>query len=122
MAKRLVIVESPTKAKTLMRLLGKDFVVESSVGHVRDLPANASEIPAKYKKEPWARLGIRIEEQFKPLYVVSADKKKRIAELKKLAKEVDEILLATDEDREGEAISWHLIELLKPKVPVRRCR
>ena len=120
MAKRLVIVESPTKAKTLTRLLGKDFVVESSVGHVRDLPANASEIPAKFKKEPWARLGIKIDEDFKPLYVVSSDKKKRIAELKKLAQEVDEILLATDEDREGEAISWHLIELLKPKVPVRR--
>jgi DNA topoisomerase-1 len=115
-----VIVESPTKAKTLKRLLGKDFVVESSVGHVRDLPANAAEIPAKFKKEPWARLGIHIEERFKPLYVVSTDKKKRISELKKLAKEVDEILLATDEDREGEAISWHLIELLKPKVPVRR--
>src|SRR5688572_32327946 len=112
MAKSLVIVETPTKAKTLERFLGKDYVVESSVGHVRDLPASAAEIPAALKKEPWARLGVNVEKDFEPLYVVSADKKKKIAELKRLAKEVDRVLLATDEDREGEAISWHLLELL----------
>ncbi len=117
---RLVIVESPTKAKTLKRFLGKGFIVESSVGHVRDLPGSAAEIPAALKKEPWARLGVNVAEEFKPLYVVQPDKKKKITELKRLMKEADELLLATDEDREGEAISWHLIEVLKPKVPVRR--
>ena len=120
MSKRLVIVESPTKAKTLRRFLGDDYLVESSIGHVRDLPANASEIPAAYKKEPWARLGVNVDDGFKPLYVIQPDKKKKIAELRKLLKGVDELLLATDEDREGEAISWHLVEVLKPKVPVRR--
>ncbi len=120
MGKQLVIVESPTKAKTLKKFLGPDFIVESSVGHVRDLPASAAEIPANLKKEKWARLGVNVEDDFKPLYIVHPDKKKKIAELKKLAKEVERILLATDEDREGEAISWHLLELLKPKVPVAR--
>jgi len=120
MTNRLVIVESPTKAKTLKRYLGKEFTVESSVGHVRDLPSSAAEIPAAYKKEPWARLGVNVEEEFKPLYVVQPEKKKKITELKRLAKEADELLLATDEDREGEAISWHLVEVLKPKIPVRR--
>ncbi|MBL8898109.1 MAG: type I DNA topoisomerase [Planctomycetes bacterium] len=120
MAKSLVIVESPTKAKTLERFLGKDYVVESSVGHVRDLPASAAEIPPALKKEAWARLGVNVEQDFEPLYVVAPEKKKKIAELKSLAKQVDRILLATDEDREGEAISWHLLELLQPKVPVRR--
>ncbi len=118
--KRLIIVESPTKAKTLARFLGKGYIVESSVGHVRDLPANASEVPEKFKKEPWARLGVNVDDKFKPLYIIQPDKKKTIAELKKRLKEVDELLLATDEDREGEAISWHLLEVLKPKVPVRR--
>lgn len=120
MAKTLVIVESPTKAKTLRKFLGKDFIVESSVGHIRDLPANAAEIPAKYKKEAWSRLGVDVENDFQPLYIVQPEKKKKIAELKATLKDVDRILLATDEDREGEAISWHLVEVLQPKVPYQR--
>ena len=120
MAKTLVIVESPTKAKTLRKFLGRDFLVESSVGHVRDLPASAAEIPAKYKGQPWARMGVDVENDFEPLYVVSPEKKKNIALLKKLCGEVDQLLLATDEDREGEAISWHLRALLDPKIPVHR--
>ena len=120
MTKYLVIVESPTKAKTLERFLGADYVVESSVGHIRDLPANASEVPAAHKGKPWASLGVNVEEGFRPLYVVQPLKKKKIGELKALLKNVDCVLLATDEDREGEAISWHLVEVLKPKVPIRR--
>jgi len=120
MPKHLVIVESPTKAKTLRKFLGKDYVVESSVGHIRDLPANASEVPASLKGQRWASLGVNVEEGFQPLYVVQPVKKKKIAELKALLADVDSLLLATDEDREGEAISWHLIEVLQPKVPVRR--
>ncbi len=120
MSKRLVIVESPTKARTLKKFLGDEFVVESSIGHVRDLPANAAEVPAAYKKKKWARLGVDIENDFKPLYVVNPDKKKKIAELKKLVKDASEVLLATDEDREGEAISWHLVEVLKPRVATHR--
>ncbi|MCH8841688.1 MAG: type I DNA topoisomerase [SAR324 cluster bacterium] len=120
MPKSLVIVESPTKARTLARFLGSDFVVESSIGHIRDLPESAKEIPADLKKEPWARLGIDVENGFKPLYVISADKKKQIAKLKQALKGVDTLYLATDEDREGESISWHLREVLKPKVPTRR--
>ncbi len=116
----LVIVESPTKARTLKRYLGEGYLVESSVGHVRDLPAKASEIPAKHKKEPWARMGVDIERDFAPLYVIQPAKKKTITNLRKLVGQVDELLLATDEDREGEAISWHLVEVLKPKVPVKR--
>ena len=120
MPKNLVIVESPTKAKTLKRFLGDDFVVESSVGHVRDLPNKKSDVPAKFQKEKWAKLGVNVDDEFQPIYVTPADKKKKIAELKKLMKGVETIYLATDEDREGEAISWHLLELLKPKVPVKR--
>ncbi|MFT5288164.1 MAG: DNA topoisomerase-1 [Planctomycetota bacterium] len=120
MPKYLVIVESPTKAKTLKKFLGKDYIVESSVGHVRDLPANAQEIPKAMKSEAWSRLGVNVEDDFKPLYVISAGKKKKITELRALIKDVDELLLATDEDREGEAISWHLVEVLKPKVPYKR--
>lgn len=120
MSKTLVIVESPTKAKTLKKFLGKDYIVESSVGHIRDLPANAAEIPAAYKKEAWSRLGVNVEDNFKPLYVVQPAKKKKIAELKALLKQVDRVLLATDEDREGEAISWHLVEVLNIKVPYQR--
>jgi len=120
MSKTLVIVESPTKAKTLRKFLGKDYVVESSVGHIRDLPANAAEIPAKFKKEAWSRLGVDVENDFQPLYIVQPEKKKKIAELKALLKDVDRVLLATDEDREGEAISWHLVEVLQPKVPYKR--
>jgi DNA topoisomerase I len=115
-----VIVESPSKAKTISGYLGPDYVVEASFGHVRDLPRNAADVPAKYKKEPWARLGVDVENGFHALYVVSQDRKQQIAKLTKLAKEVDEVFLATDEDREGEAIAWHLVETIKPKVPVRR--
>ena len=120
MPTRLVIVESPTKAKTLKRFLGDDYIVLSSVGHIRDLPSSAAEIPEKVKKEPWARLGVNIEEDFSPLYVVSPEKKKVITELKARMKEADELLLATDEDREGEAISWHLVEVLNPRIPMKR--
>src|SRR6478672_2996409 len=118
--KRLVIVESPAKARTIAGYLGPDFVVESSVGHIRDLPQRAADIPAEYKKEKWARLGVDVEDGFRPLYVIDADKKKKVAELRALLKDADELLLATDEDREGEAIAWHLYEVLKPKVPVKR--
>jgi DNA topoisomerase-1 len=117
---RLVIVESPSKAKTIAGYLGPDYFVEASFGHVRDLPKNAADVPAKYKKEPWARLGVDVDNGFHALYVVSADRKQQIAKLVKLSKEVDEILLATDEDREGEAIAWHLVETIKPTVPVKR--
>jgi len=117
---RLVIVESPTKAKTISGYLGPGYVVEASFGHVRDLPRNAADVPAKYKKEPWARLGVDVDNNFTALYVVSSERKQQIAKLKKLTGEVDEVLLATDEDREGEAIAWHLVETLKPKVPVKR--
>ena len=118
--KKLVIVESPAKAKTIAGYLGNEFVVESSVGHIRDLPQNASEIPAKYKDESWARLGVNVENDFEPLYVVDSRKKKVVSELKAQLKDADELLLATDEDREGEAIAWHLVQELRPKVPVRR--
>jgi DNA topoisomerase-1 len=118
--KRLVIVESPAKARTIAGYLGPEFVVESSVGHIRDLPDSAAAIPEKYKGEPWARLGVDVEHGFEPLYVVDPDKKKTVAELRKQLADADELLLATDEDREGEAIAWHLLEVLKPKVPVRR--
>src|SRR3954463_9864636 len=118
--KKLVIVESPAKAKTIAGYLGNDYVVESSVGHIRDLPNNASEIPAKFKGEAWARLGVDVEHDFQPLYVVDARKKKVVSDLKAKLKNADELLLATDEDREGEAIAWHLREVLDPKVPVRR--
>jgi DNA topoisomerase I len=120
MPKRLVIVESPAKARTIAGYLGPDFVVESSVGHIRDLPDSAAEIPEKYKGESWARLGVDVEHGFEPLYVVDPDKKKTVSQLKKQLAGADELLLATDEDREGEAIAWHLLEVLKPKVPVRR--
>ncbi len=116
----LVIVESATKARKIQPYLGSDYVVEASVGHIRDLPKGAADIPAKYKKEPWARLGVNPDADFEPIYVVSADKKKKVAELKKELAGVDQLLLATDPDREGEAIAWHLLEVLKPKVPVKR--
>lgn len=116
----LIIVESPTKAKTISKFLPKEFKVESSLGHVRDLPQSASEVPAKLKKEAWARMGVDIENSFEPLYVVPKDKSKVIKHLKEMLKDADELYLATDEDREGESISWHLVELLKPKVPVKR--
>src|SRR5690606_29639199 len=95
-------------------------MVESSIGHIRDLPRSASDIPAKYKKEPWARLGVDTQNDFKPLYIVDADKKEHIKKLKDLTAQAHEVLLATDEDREGESIAWHLLEVLQPKVPVKR--
>jgi DNA topoisomerase-1 len=119
-AKTLVIVESPAKARTIAAYLGDDYVVESSIGHIRDLPKRAGDVPAVHKKKPWARLGVDVNEGFRPLYVVDADKKSQITKLKKLLKDADELLLATDEDREGESIAWHLLEVLKPKVPVKR--
>src|SRR5580698_7609504 len=118
--RRLVIVESPAKARTIAGYLGKDYVVESSIGHIRDMPDKAAEIPAKYRGEPWARLGVNVDADFEPLYVVNADKRQQVSKLKSLLKDADELLLATDEDREGEAIAWHLLEELKPTVPVRR--
>jgi DNA topoisomerase-1 len=118
--RRLVIVESPSKAKTIAGYLGPDYFVEASFGHVRDLPRNAADVPAKYKGEAWARLGVDVDNGFHALYVVSQDRKAQIAKLTKLSKEVDEIFLATDEDREGEAIAWHLVETIKPKVPIKR--
>jgi DNA topoisomerase-1 len=118
--RKLVIVESPAKAKTIAGYLGKDYMVESSIGHIRDLPNNAGEIPARYKDEPWARLGVDTEHDFAPLYVVDARKKKVVSDLKAKLKGADELLLATDEDREGEAIAWHLTQVLDPKVPVKR--
>ncbi len=120
MPQPLVIVESPAKAKTIAGYLGDDYVVESSIGHVRDLPARAAEVPAAYKKEKWASMGIDVDNDFKPLYVVSDRKKDHVRKLRKLMKEASELLLATDEDREGEAIAWHLLEVLNPKVPVKR--
>ncbi len=119
-AKPLIIVESPAKARTISKFLGSDYVVESSVGHIRDLPSSAAEIPKKQKGESWARLGIDVENGFAPLYVVPADKKKQVTTLKKKLKEASELYLATDEDREGEAIAWHLVEVLKPAIPVKR--
>ena len=118
--KTLVIVESATKAKKIQKYLGNDFIVEASVGHIRDLPGRAADIPAKYKNEPWAKLGVNPEDGFEAIYVVSPDKKKKVADLKAKLKESDKLLLATDPDREGEAIAWHLLETLKPKVPVER--
>jgi DNA topoisomerase I len=117
---KLVIVESPTKAKTIRNFLPKEYEVRASMGHVRDLPASASEIPIKHKGEPWARLGVNVEKDFDPLYVIPAAKKKVVSELKKLMEKADELILATDEDREGESIGWHLTEVLKPKVPIKR--
>jgi DNA topoisomerase I len=118
--RRLVIVESPAKARKIASYLGTNFVVESSKGHIRDLPRKAAEIPAKYKGEPWANLAVDIEHGFEPVYIVTPDKKSTVTELKEALKDVDELYLATDGDREGEAIAWHLLETLKPKVPVRR--
>src|SRR3954453_14157615 len=116
----LVIVESPNKVKSIEGYLGDGYVVDSSVGHIRDLPRNADEVPAEYKGQKGAPLGVNREEGLEPIYVVSAEKKQQMAKLKKLLKNADELVLATDEDREGEAIAWHLFDELKPKVPVKR--
>ncbi|MAE76181.1 MAG: DNA topoisomerase I, partial [Planctomycetes bacterium] len=120
MSTKLVIVESPAKARTLARFLGKGYRVEASIGHVRDLPKSAAEIPPKVKKEAWARLGVNVEAGFEPLYVVPSSKKEQVRKLRALLKDADTLYLATDEDREGESISWHLVEVLKPKVPTKR--
>ncbi|MGH3861724.1 type I DNA topoisomerase [Actinokineospora sp.] len=118
--RRLVIVESPAKARKIASYLGRNFVVESSRGHIRDLPRKAAEVPEKYKGESWSNLGVNVDQGFEPIYIVTPDKKATVTELKGLLKDVDELYLATDGDREGEAIAWHLLEALKPKVPVRR--
>lgn len=120
MGTKLVIVESPAKARKIGSFLGDEYVVEASVGHIRDLPQRAADIPKEYKQFAWAKEGVNIEEDFAPLYVINPDKKNKVAELKELMKDADELILATDEDREGEAIAWHLIEVLRPKIPVRR--
>jgi DNA topoisomerase I len=117
---RLVIVESPAKARTIAGYLGDGFLVESSIGHIRDLPRNAADVPAAVKSQPWSRLGVDVDNGFEPLYIVTADKKAQVAKLKSLLKDATELYLATDEDREGEAIAWHLLQTLKPRVPVRR--
>ncbi|MBL9081517.1 MAG: type I DNA topoisomerase, partial [Planctomycetales bacterium] len=118
--KALVIVESPAKARTIGKFLGNDFVIEASIGHVRDLPQGAKQIPAQYKGEKWANLGVNVEDAFQPIYVIPPDKSEHVRKLKSLVKTADELYLATDEDREGEAISWHLQEILQPKIPVKR--
>jgi len=117
---KLVIVESPAKARKIGAFLGDDYVVEASVGHIRDLPQRAADIPAEYKKVAWAKEGVNIAEDFAPLYVINPDKRAKVSELKALMKGADELILATDEDREGEAIAWHLIEVLRPKIPISR--
>lgn len=117
---KLVIVESPTKAKTIRKFLGKNFLVESCMGHIRDLPQSAKDIPEKFKKEEWAHLGVNVEKDFEPIYCIPNNKTKVVRELKQKLEEADELYLATDEDREGESISWHLVEVLKPKVPIKR--
>jgi len=117
---KLVIVESPAKARKIGSYLGDGYVVEASVGHIRDLPQRAADIPKEYKKIAWAKEGVNIEEDFAPLYVIDPDKKAKVAELKALMKDAEELILATDEDREGEAIAWHLVEVLEPKIPIKR--
>lgn len=120
LGKKLVVVESPTKAKTIRKFLPKEYVVESCMGHIRDLPQSAKDVPEKYKKESWAHLGVNVDEQFAPVYCIPKAKNRIVKTLKDKLKDVDELILATDEDREGESISWHLVEVLKPRVPVKR--
>jgi DNA topoisomerase-1 len=119
MPRKLVIVESPAKARKIQGYLGDDYVVEASIGHIRDLP-QPSELPAEMKKGPYGKFAVDVEHGFDPYYEVYADKKKKVTELRQALKGADELYLATDEDREGEAIAWHLTEALKPKVPVKR--
>jgi len=117
---KLVIVESPAKGKTIERFLGRDYEVAASFGHIRDLPRTAKEIPARLRSQPWARLGVDVDGDFEPVYVIPPESKKHITALRKKVRSADEIILATDEDREGESISWHLLEVLKPRIPVQR--
>jgi DNA topoisomerase-1 len=117
---RLVVVESPAKARTISGYLGPGWVVEASLGHIRDLPASAKQLPERYKKEPWAYLGVNVDADFEPVYIVNPDRSRHVTKLRSLLKQAGELYLATDEDREGEAIAWHLVETLKPRVPVRR--
>lgn len=116
----LVIVESPTKARTIRQYLPENYRVEASMGHVRDLPQSASDIPPELKNQDWATLGVNVHQDFEPLYIVPGDKKKVVSTLKSALKEAKELILATDEDREGESISWHLTQVLQPRVPVKR--
>ena len=119
--KSLVIVESPTKVKKIGQYLGKNYKVMASMGHIRDLPAKAAEIPAKYKQESWSTLGVDVDHDFAPLYVVSPMRKKQVKELKEASKNISELIIATDLDREGESIGWHLVQLLGAKnIPVKR--
>ncbi len=120
MSKTLVIVESPTKARTIRKFLGKEYEVESCMGHVRDLPKSARDIPENLKKHAWSKLGVNVDKKFDPIYLVPKTKTKVVRELKAKMKDADQLILATDEDREGESISWHLLEVLKPKIPVKR--
>lgn len=116
----LVIVESPAKARTISKFLGRGYTVEASIGHIRDLPQGSKELPAEFKKEKWAYLGVNVDDNFTPVYIIPPGKKQQVAKLKALLKDADQVYLATDEDREGEAISWHLVEVLNPKVPIHR--
>jgi len=118
--KSLVIVESPAKARTISKFLGRGYTVEASIGHIRDLPQGSKELPAEFKKEKWAYLGVNVDDNFTPVYIIPPGKKQQVAKLKALLKDCDQLYLATDEDREGEAISWHLVEVLRPKVPIKR--
>jgi DNA topoisomerase-1 len=118
--KSLVIVESPAKARTIGKFLGNEYTVEASIGHIRDLPQGAKEVPEEFKNEEWAYLGVNVDQDFTPVYVIPSDKKKQVTKLRAALKEAKDVYLATDEDREGEAISWHLCEVLRPKVPVHR--
>ncbi len=120
MPKPLIIVESPAKARTIAGFLGDGYTVTSSVGHIRDLPRKAGDVPAKYKGQPWANLGVNVDKDFEPLYIVTKEKKDTVKTLKNMLKDASELYLATDEDREGESIAWHILEVLKPKVPVKR--
>lgn len=119
-AKSLVIVESPAKARTIAKFLGNEFAVEASIGHIRDLPQGAKEVPDEFKDEEWAYLGVNVDQDFTPIYIIPSDKKKQVTKLRAALKDAKDLYLATDEDREGEAISWHLYEVLRPKVPVHR--
>ena len=115
-----MIVESPAKARTISKFLGRDFTVEASIGHIRDLPQGAKEIPAEYSDQAWSRLGVNVDHDFDPLYVIPHGKAAHVKKLRGLMKDAKDLYLATDEDREGEAISWHLNEVLQPKIPVHR--